>query len=260
MDLVYIVKKSEVNEDLRYSLRSVAKFVPHDNVWIVGYKPKWVVNVNYLPVEQKGDKWKNSVTNIIEACKCPDISEDFVLMNDDFYATKPITDLKESISVNLGTLDKSLQTYSTLKSGWGAAFKQLKELLELLKVDEPFYDYESHIPLIINKTKYLEVMDLPEVQAYRKTSKVLHKRSLYKNIEKLSSRTLSRDVKINRRKDDTKERMQICDWISTYDGQVGDWINFRDLNRLLYNLFPDPCKFEFQKDSTIKHKRDSFMF
>lgn len=39
MDLVYIVKNSEVNEDLRYSLRSVAKFVPHNKIWIVGYKP-----------------------------------------------------------------------------------------------------------------------------------------------------------------------------------------------------------------------------
>ena len=62
MDLVYIVKNSEVNEDLRYSLRSVAKFVPHDKIWIVGYKPSWVQNVEYLPVPQNlGSKWKNLI-------------------------------------------------------------------------------------------------------------------------------------------------------------------------------------------------------
>ena len=45
MDFVYIVKEDEKNEDLKYSLRSIAKFYPENKVWIVGYKPSWVKNV-----------------------------------------------------------------------------------------------------------------------------------------------------------------------------------------------------------------------
>lgn len=36
MDLVYIVKEDENNEELRYSLRSVAKYLPQNKIWIVG--------------------------------------------------------------------------------------------------------------------------------------------------------------------------------------------------------------------------------
>ena len=49
LDFVYIVGKSEKNEDLRYSLRSIAKHYPDHKVWIVVYKPSCVTNVELLP-------------------------------------------------------------------------------------------------------------------------------------------------------------------------------------------------------------------
>lgn len=245
MDLVYIVKNSEVNEDLRYSLRSVAKFVPHDKIWIVGYKPSWVQNVEYLPIPQNlGSKWKNSVNNIIKACECEDISENFVLMNDDFFAIKPIENLEESINLSLENLMNSVEKYKKSKSNWMKAFKYVEELLKKLNIKEPYFNFESHTPLLINKQKYLEIMNLPEVLKFRKTNKVLHKRSLYKNIIKpINQKILSHDVKLRQDKDDTYERIKICDWLSVYDNQVGNY-KFRDLNNLLHNLFPTPCQYE----------------
>jgi hypothetical protein len=245
MDLVYIVKESEQNNDLKYSLRSVEKFVPHDKIWIVGYKPSWVTNVEYLPVKQNDTKWKNSVNNIIAACKCPDISEDFILMNDDFFAIQPIYNLKASVNLSLGLLDDAVkkQQEKQYNSNWGKAFLYVQQLLKSLKIGEPYYNYESHTPLLINKEKYLEVMNLPEVQEFMKTSKVLHKRTLYKNIAKTIPTMLEKDVKIAQKNDDTNFKKNICGWLSVYDNQVGNK-NFPILNKLLKELFPEKCKYE----------------
>lgn len=255
LDLVYIVKPEEKNEDLRYSLRSVAKFVPHEKIWIVGYKPSWIQNVNYISTVQKGTKWDNSIINIIAACQSEQISDNFVLMNDDFFAIKPIKDLEYSINISLGSLATAVKKYEKASSQWKKAFKQVYDLLKELNIPEPYYNYESHTPLIINKQKYLEVMKLPEVIRFRKTSKVLHKRSLYKNIDKITPRIISRDIKTHRRIDDTQRIMNICDWLSVYDDQVGNPA-FATLNGLLQTLFPEPCEYEIPKTHTINNPSD----
>lgn len=259
-DLVYIVKKDEKNEDLKYSLRSVEKFVPHNKIWIVGYKPSWVTNVEYLPVIQSGNKWNNSITNILAACNCTKISKEFILMNDDFFAIKPVSNLLDSINVSLGLLQDTVNKHEAKKSdsAWGKAFKYVNELLKDLNIEEPYYNYESHTPLLINKQKYLEVMNLPKVQKFMKTSKVLHKRSLYRNIDKLNPKILLKDVKILQHSDDTLERIKICDWLSVYDGQVGN-PSFKDLNNLLRTLFPSRSEYE-SKDKVKIKPRDKFIF
>lgn len=254
MDLVYIVKADEKNEDLKYSLRSVAKFVPHDKIWIIGYKPTWVTNVEYLPVAQNlGNKWKNSVNNIIQACNCDKISENFILMNDDFFAIKPIENLEESINLSLGNIDSVVAKHKRKKvdSNWGKAFVYIDQLLESLGVERPYYNYESHTPMMINRNKYLEIMNLPKVKAFMKTSKVLHKRSLYGNLNKTETKVLYKDVKLSQKRDDTLERAKICDWISVYDNQVGN-TKFLHLNSMLRNLFPTPC--EYEKIRTPKYQ------
>ncbi len=259
MDLVYIVKAEEKNEDLRYSLRSVAKFVPHDKIWIIGYKPSWVTNVEYIPVAQNlGSKWKNSVNNIIQACQCDNISDNFILMNDDFFAIKPIENLEESVNLSLGDMSNIVSKHKKKKvdSNWGKAFVYIDQLLESLGVERPYCNYETHTPMMINKKKYLEAMNLPEVKAFMKTSKVLHKRSLYGNLNKIETKTLSKDVKLFQKKDDTLERAKICDWISVYDGQVGNF-KFTKLNNMLYTLFPDPCEYEKPKTQKIQIKKST---
>lgn len=248
MDFVYIVKESDKNDDLKYSLRSIAKFYPDRKVWLVGYKPKWAQNVNYLPVKQTSTKWANSVNNIIAACKCPDISEDFILMNDDFFILKEKYPLEEVCNMNLGNLDEAIKIYAKKTTRWCKAFKQVKELLQDLKVEGPYYNYEAHLPISINKTKYLEIMNLPQVKAFIKTDKVLHKRTLYKNLIGIHGKSINPDVKLKREMDDTVMRLSICGWVSVYDNQVGN-SRFPKLNFVLNDNFPEPCIYESSKSN-----------
>lgn len=248
MDFVYIVKKSETNEDLRYSLRSIAKFYPDHKVWIVGYKPTWVQNVNYIPVKQTKDKWKNSVLNIQTACTNENISDDFILMNDDFFCIKPILPLETVCNANLGKLTTSVKIHNKHNSKWHKAFKLVNDLLKKIGVNEPNYDYEAHLPLQINKKKYLEVMNLSEVQDFIKSKEILHKRTLYKNYDKAKeSMSLSSDIKITQTLDDSYQRVKICGWLSVFDGQVRN-PKFNRLNTILRTNFPYKCKYEVGYD------------
>ena len=58
-DIVYFVKESESNEELRYSLRSLVNF-PHRYVWFYGGCPEGLNPDFHVPVKQdKDNKWKN---------------------------------------------------------------------------------------------------------------------------------------------------------------------------------------------------------
>ena len=244
MDLVYIVKNDERNDDLKYSLRSMARFYPDYKIWIVGYKPSWIQNVEYIPVKQTGSKWKNSVENIKAACQCEEISDDFILMNDDFFCIKPLFSIDVVANMTLGSLNEAVIKYKHRTSPWHKAFSQVKDLLKEIGVKEPYYNYEAHLPLQINRKKFLEVMALPQVEEFMKTAKVLHKRTLFKNYCKPSKATsIPIDVKLKQFSDDSRERLKVCGWISVYDGQVKD-TRFGTLKTLLNTNFSKRCKYE----------------
>lgn len=247
MDFVYLIKPGDLGTDLRYSLRSIAKHFPNNKIWIVGYKPSWVTNVNYLPIKEENKKWKNLVNDLIEACKCEEISENFIYMNDDFFAVNPTVPLEVVIDGDIGLLDKRIKVHEkskTAKTGWQKAFKQTSDLLEKIKVEKPYYNYEAHLPLMINKQKFLEVMALQQVQDFIKTPNVLHYRTLYKNYdrpEKLVS--IKDDVKVLLGKDTTEQKISVCGWLSCADGVVGN-NKFYKFNSALRSKFSKPCVYE----------------
>jgi len=87
-------------------------------------------------------------------------------------------------------------------------------------------------------------MNMPEVQSFMKTSNVLHKRSLYKNIVKPeNSIRIPSDVKVLETKDISVQRMTVCGWLSTADGLIGN-SKFYNLNRLLQSNLGATCIYE----------------
>ncbi|MEJ0072530.1 MAG: hypothetical protein WDN27_00310 [Candidatus Saccharibacteria bacterium] len=152
MDVVYLFKESEEHDsaELRYSLRSL-KNVDHDKVFIVGEKPVWATNVEYIPVAQTGTKGKNVARNLSVAVGTEAISEDFIMMNDDFFFMKP-----QSFTGNLhwGPLRDIIARYGVRyeeDTDYTRNMKQTLELLVSLGFDDPLC-YELHVPMILNKT------------------------------------------------------------------------------------------------------------
>ena len=89
IDVVYVLGKGSQNNDneLRFSLRSLSKYCTGwRNVWVIGEKPSWLVNVNHIPMKDIGPiKVLNILEKIKTACKQDGLSEEFLFMNDDHF-------------------------------------------------------------------------------------------------------------------------------------------------------------------------------
>lgn len=190
MDVVYFVRKGDANDELRYSLRSL-KNLPHDNVFIAGYKPKWCKNINHIPVDQTESKTLNVRKNIQAALNCSDVSNDFIYMNDDFYIMQPIEKLP---LLTRGTIEDVIAKFKAknIRSRYLETMEAMRDYLIELKTPTR-NSYELHIPMEINRHKMLEmyVMQRSQKNEFRRG----HTRTLYGNFFNIGG-TPTEDVKI----------------------------------------------------------------
>lgn len=92
-DLVYTYKHSGSSEELRYSLRSVCKNADglFGKVWLVGDCPSWAVGVEHLRAASPYGRAEDVRVKVAKVVNHPGVADTFVLMNDDFFLTEPIT-------------------------------------------------------------------------------------------------------------------------------------------------------------------------
>ena len=190
MDIVYTLRDKYDSEELRFSLRSL-KNIPHDKVFFVGGCPRLAKNIIHIRTEQTGTKYKNTTNNLITACNDPRISANFILMNDDFFILEK-TGPKELNFYN-GTvqsnIDGRLKKYPN-GNPYIRGMIQTKEFLQGIGIAEPL-SYELHIPIVLNKKKFLKIYDLPGVDSIP----CFHKRTVYGNLY-LKGGNDTRDVKV----------------------------------------------------------------
>jgi hypothetical protein len=154
MDFVYICKDGD-NEELRYSIRSVVESFPDSNIWVVGGRPNWYTG-NYIEVNQIYSKYKNAAENLKKICSSSEISNTFVLMNDDFYIIKKIYNIETfhgGYLLNKINLYQKINGNSNYTRKLAATYKRLKAL----DINDPL-DYELHVPMIMEKEKLQEVL------------------------------------------------------------------------------------------------------
>lgn len=196
MDIVYLVKESKTNPELIYSLRSLVN-LPHDKVFIVGGLPDGVDRnkVIHISVLQGNNKYQNTINNLQLICKNESLSDDFILMNDDFFIIKPIQSTEE-LNLCRGTVDSVLkiyiQRYKDDSAPYLVGMNQTKIFLQDMGISNPLC-YELHTPMVFNKEKVLKMYSLP----YIKSIPVLHQRTVYGNLYYKNSKTIQ-DVKVFR--------------------------------------------------------------
>lgn len=91
MDAVYLFAAGGEDE-LRHSLRSLANLKQVDRVAVAGYQPGWLTDdvVRVVPDNHRPGKHFDTWANLAAAVADRRLSDDFVLMNDDFYALQPL--------------------------------------------------------------------------------------------------------------------------------------------------------------------------
>ena len=215
MDVLYYIGGGSMrhNIELRLSLRSIEKFGKNiDRVWIVGNKPEFLQNVEYLWVEDKYDWWQNAFEKTKAAINAG-ISEDFLLMNDDFFMaapfdaeTYPYYHRGEMPEDNTRAYQKVITNTKRILKGLGATT----------------YHYGVHCPMRINGKKYLEL------EKYFKES--VSARCLYGNLY-CKGRKVADCKGVDMKQSQTK-----C-WSSK------TWLTDENI-KALKEMFPSPSKYE----------------
>lgn len=190
MDIVYVVRESEKNESLRYSLRSL-KNIEHENVHIIGYKPSWVKNVNYIHREQRfHNKFQNISRNMWIATKTPSISDNFIYMDDDVFFMRKIDEIYPA---HRGLIDLMIEFNESQGTDvYVRGYTNTKEKLIELGVEYPL-SYELHIPMIFNKEKLKYLLELNDKHALK--AEIFHIRSFYGNYYQIGGQHMN-DVKV----------------------------------------------------------------
>ena len=179
LDVVYVVREGKDNESLRYSLRSLANLT-HGKVYISGGKPDWVINVGHIKkdVEMEMPDQEDSNLNLYLATGIPEISENFVFMNDDFFIMRP-GDLPY---MHQGSLDDRIRAYRS-DHRFHQAYSLIKTKQELIRrgYGPQLFSYELHMPMVFNKARLRKMFD-----SWGEPLFALRPRTMYGNMYKLN--------------------------------------------------------------------------
>lgn len=226
-DIVYFVKDAFANEELRYSLRSVERNLPHRKVWFYGGCPAGILPDEHVAINQTGaNKWAKVRNMIRQACENEDITKEFYLFNDDFYVMRPTEEIlpmyDRTIYHHIVEIEDRHDTLSTNYS------RQLRDMArQLRKAGYGDLNYAIHVPIPIDRKKAIETLDkFPNCPMFR---------ALYGNMHGIGGID-RRDVKIIRqgqRFDREADLLSTSD--KTFESSAGSFIR---------ETFPEKSRFE----------------
>ena len=250
-DIVIPLKRSEPNEDLRFTLRALDRFGGEiGNVWIVGYCPKWLKNVRYVPTEQNADKWTNTLANRLRICQEADLSDDFVLFNDDFILTRPVEDWLVATNFHRGFLADyalELQASGVTMSRWRRGFAFNDRVLKHLGVKRPL-NYEYHGPMMLNKHQFPRIYETKALEVFREPRELFFHRSIYGNLyprdDIAEAVVIDDDPKIRTTDIKTEDYLTRFGFFSVADFVTNNRARFPRLRAWLDSHLGTPSRFE----------------
>lgn len=222
-DIVYFVKESPKNEELRYSLRSLVNF-PHRKVIFYGGCPDGLKpDVHIKVVQDKEDKWANVNMMLRMACSNSDITPNFWLFNDDFFV---MTKIDKPTNYYRGDLYKRIVQLEDKHNGFTPYSKLLRDCaIELENLGLETKDYSLHIPMQFNRDKAKELFNMSDFKGFR---------SLYGNYTNLANKQIS-DCKIVSLNKTWNGSCYLSTDEKSFEGVVGQQIK---------DTFPNRCKYE----------------
>ena len=222
-DIVYFVKESRENEELRYSLRTLKNF-PHRKVFFYGGCPDGLLPDQHIHIRQnQPTKWQNVQMMLKLACNNPHITANFWLFNDDFFVMQKVTNPKNYYHGDIYKHIVQLEDKYGEVTAYSAQLRKMAQELEALGCTTK--DYALHVPILINKDKMLEMFNVTDCPMFR---------SLYGNYSNIGGSEML-DVKITSKEKLYKGGIYLSTDDNSFAGAVGNQIK---------EMFPDRCKYE----------------
>lgn len=213
-DVVIPYRKAHPDTELIYSLKSLQN-LPHRHIYVVGDKPLWYKG-NHIPIKER--KWlkhhpiHNQEIKIRTACELAELSDEFILSNDDFFVMKPVK-LKH---YHRGLLLDQIQARKR-KDQYTNSLIDAYDILRHMGIANPL-SYELHVPMLLNRQKRLQLSYDMEKYFLKRKSPVM--RSVYGNLYVRNSEYMD-DVK---NIDGYKDSTFLSTNETTFTGNIGKYI------------------------------------
>lgn len=146
--IVIPVRPGDFNPELQFALRCLeANYPQHGDIWVVGHQPRWLINVNHIPGNgYQGNR--NVYMNMLTAAEHPDVPEEFIAFNDDFFVTQPLDEIPVWYH---GPLTRQCAPIRHRpKNWWHRSLLLTLNTLQAAGYEDPL-SYEIHCPLPVNK-------------------------------------------------------------------------------------------------------------
>lgn len=155
LDLVVPVREGPVNQPLRYALRSWAAHLAHRRVWVVGHLHPWAAGVGHIPLVQGPSKHENTAAAVRAACLHPEVSDPFLLCNDDFFVLRPTPVMPVLHRGRARQVEEDCE--GRVSDVYLDGMRATRELLADLGHPDPL-SYELHLPMPIRKAGMLDAL------------------------------------------------------------------------------------------------------
>lgn len=175
------------NRELRYALRSIENNLPYRHIWIVGSWPAWLrldhPRLTAVKRPTLTPKYRTTRAHYRWACESPDVSDPWVMWNDDFYLLRPLEALP---AIHRGRNDQVIPMFAAWHSKWAEGLRQTDAKLRRLLPGTVLYNYDIHTPLLVHKRHMRRALAIAE------TMKIAapQVRTLYGNIAHLGGTPL----------------------------------------------------------------------
>jgi len=235
LDIVYPLGNTTQWKDneLRYSLRSLELYgVNVGKVYIVGKRmPDFVQNVTFIKEQSKCINYHSRISHAYYLACISGISEEFIIMNDDFFLTEKTDFTKFKNKVRDYDLRQHLVRYGTAYH-YG---RQIKRTADYLST---YLHFDNHYPMKFNRLKFIEIFEQHKDKLTKIQSVLI--RSLYGNLAKEQTEVLA-DLKINSK----FTKVRIYELIENrFCFSIGDNGLTQIMKELLQELYPIKSKYD----------------
>jgi hypothetical protein len=235
IDLVIpLGKGSKLNNELRYSLRSIEKYLKnYRNIYIIGECPDFIQGVIHIPLKDKSNHQKNIMLKILEACNDKLITQEFLFWNDDFFLLKEVDAPTYPYYFNtwlVQAIENRMQT-----NGGDMYCRQMTNTFKLFEDKTPFH-FDIHCPIIYDKDHFKELVSKEDWSI--RDGYII--KSMYANSIPCNPQRME-DCKINMPTWDDAIELAL---MNRHIFSVGDAGLDANMWRYLYKLYPTKCKYE----------------
>lgn len=231
IDLVYILGNGSkwYDNEIRFSLRSAERYFKYRHIFVIGEKPSWMQGVIYIKAEDsERNKLMNARNKYLVACNDERVSEDFVLMNDDFFFLREVETIE---NYSRGTLQEMIEKHPTKGGYYYESLQKTRDRLKQIGIENPI-DFEVHAPIIFNKKKLIEIIKFVGEEPYSL-------RSCYGNITGMEPKKVM-DYKAASMAEFSYQTKDEREFLSTSDGLV----HHDEFKMWIERKFKNPSKFE----------------